>query len=50
MLIVPFPAPLGFKWVIVSSYFDPSTNTVVCARDYHRDSFCLLVSAGSAIA
>lgn len=50
MLTVPFTAPPGFKWVIVSSYFDPSTNTVVRARDHHRDAFCLLVSAGSAVA
>ena len=49
MLLVPFAAPLGFKWVIVTSYFDPSTNTVVHARDRHRDSFCLLVSIGSTI-
>jgi hypothetical protein len=49
MLIVPFQAPLGYKWVIVSSYFDPTTNTLVRARDHHRDSLCLLVSAGSVI-
>lgn len=50
MLVVPFTPPPGYKWIIVKEYFDMQSNTVIRACDSHRNSFCLLVAVGSAIA
>ena len=48
MYVLPFAVP-GFKWVLVEQYFDPQSNTVVRARDSHRNAFCLLVAVGSTV-
>lgn len=49
MLLFPFEAPPGYRWVLTKEYTDTVTNMTVRASDYNRPSFCLLVAIGSTI-
>lgn len=49
MLVFPFEAPPGFRWILTAEYMDPATGKVTRAADHQRKALCLLVAIGSTI-
>jgi hypothetical protein len=40
---VPFPAPPGYRWIIVNEFYDWQTQKMVRALDFGKQVFRILV-------
>jgi hypothetical protein len=43
---IPFPAPPGYRWIIVHEFYDWQTQKTIRALDFGKQVFRILVRCG----